>query len=79
MTNEHRKYDSATPVSHLFEKFVRNSQDVYFIGSRACVDTMLVSFSGHCRFKVLFHTDAENYYLHYGNIYIGKDSDGKNR
>jgi hypothetical protein len=28
---------------------------------------------------VLFHTDAENYYLHYGNIYIGKDSDGKNR
>lgn len=88
---QRRELDLAAPISELFNKFIQNCQDIYSIGTCACVDEMLVAFRGRCRFKmympkkpakyglkIMCITDARNGYLINGYIYLGKDSDGQN-
>ncbi|XP_060803393.1 piggyBac transposable element-derived protein 4-like [Amyelois transitella] len=86
---QRREQDLAAPVSELFQSLIQNFQDVYSIGTCACIDEMLVAFRGCCKFKmfmpkkpakyglkIMCITDARNGYLINAYIYLGKDSDG---
>lgn len=86
---ERRKNDPTAPISHIFEAFITNCQNAYSVGQTVCVDEMLVSFRGKCRFrmympnkpdkyglKLMCLTDARTGYLFNSYIYCGKDSDG---
>lgn len=88
---QRRELDLAAPISELFQSFIQNCQDIYSIGTCACVDEMLVAFRGRCKFKmfmpkkpakyglkIMCLTDARNGYLLNAYIYLGKDSDGQN-
>lgn len=88
---QRRELDLAAPISELFQSFIQNCQEVYSIGTCACVDEMLVAFRGRCKFKmympkkpakygikIMCITDARNGYLLNAYIYLGKDSDGQN-
>ncbi|KAJ8953415.1 hypothetical protein NQ318_023532 [Aromia moschata] len=88
--NERRETDGAAAISFIFNKFVLNSQNCFNLGPMACVDEMLVSFRGKCKFrmympnkpakysiKIMCLNDARNSYFYNGYIYTGKDSDGQ--
>lgn len=86
---ERKRQDPLAAISEIFDTFISNCQEFYSIGSCACVDEMLVSFRGRCRFKmympmkpskygikVMALTDARTGYLLNAYVYSGKDSDG---
>nr|CAH7725072.1 unnamed protein product [Callosobruchus chinensis] len=88
--NERLKTDPTAPVAGIFEQFIKNCQNAYSVGSTVCIDEMLVSFRGRCKFKMFLPnkpdkyglklmclTDARNGYLFNSYIYCGKDSDGR--
>lgn len=87
--SKRKELDPTAAISDVFGKFVRNCQSAFSIGSSACIDEMLVSFRGRCKFKMYMPskpckyglklmclTDARNNYFYNGYIYCGKDSDG---
>ncbi|XP_066258799.1 piggyBac transposable element-derived protein 4-like [Euwallacea similis] len=47
-----RKEDPLAPISEIFNKFVANSQVVYSLGVNCCIDEILVSFRGRCKYKM---------------------------
>lgn len=80
--------DPAAIISEVLNSFILNSQKCYTIGAYACIDEMLVSFRGRCRFKmympkkpakyglkIMCLTDARTNYVYNAYIYCGKDSD----
>ncbi|CAH2086577.1 unnamed protein product [Euphydryas editha] len=86
-----RETDPLAPISQLFNYFIKQCQEVYAIGSYACVDEMLVAYRGRCRFKmympkksakyglkIMCLMDARTRYLLNAYIYTGRDSDGLN-
>lgn len=87
---ERQKTNPTAPISHIFDRFIANCQNAYSVGQTVCIDEMLVSFRGRCRFKMYMPkkpakygiklmslTDARNGYLFNSYIYSGKDSDGQ--
>lgn len=85
------KTDPLAAISELFSLFIANCKSAYVPGSYLCVDEMLVSFRGRCKFviympnkpakyglKILIVCDAETFYVcnAYTYIYYGKKSDG---
>lgn len=87
---ERRENDPTAPISYIFEQFIENCQNAYSVGQTVCIDEMLVSFRGRCKFKMYLPnkpdkyglklmclTDARNGYLFNSYIYCGKDSDGQ--
>lgn len=84
-----KKENPLAAISEIFDKFVSNCQSAYTIGSLTCIDEMLISFRGRCKFKMYIPnkpckyglklmalTDARNNYFLNGYIYTGKNSDG---
>lgn len=87
---ERRKNYPTAPISYIFEQIIENCKNAYSVGQTVCVDEMLVSFRGRCKFKMYLPnkpdkyglklmclTDARNGYLFNSYIYCGKDSDGQ--
>lgn len=85
---ERVKVDPAAAISHIFEKFNKNSQSAYCLGANATVDEMLVGFRGKCRFKMYLPSkpvkyglkvqclvDARIHYIYNTYIYCGKGTD----
>ncbi|XP_045456529.1 piggyBac transposable element-derived protein 4-like [Melitaea cinxia] len=81
--------DPLAAISEIFGLFIANCKKAYTPGAYLCVDEMLVSFRGRCKFiiympkkpakyglKILVVCDAETFYVHNAYIYHGKDSDG---
>lgn len=84
------KIEKSAAISWLFSRLIENSQANYSIYEYACVDEMLISFRGRCRYKVympkkpakyglkiLALTDAKTHYFLNGYIYTGKNCDGE--
>ena len=81
--------DSLAAVSEIFGLFIANCKKAYTPGAYLCVDEMLVSFRGRCKFiiympkkpakyglKILVVCDAETFYVYNAYIYHGKNTDG---
>ncbi|XP_050302765.1 piggyBac transposable element-derived protein 3-like [Anthonomus grandis grandis] len=87
--NIRKQENPLAAISELFDQFIKNCQTLYSLGVNCCIDEMLVSFRGRCRFKmympnkpckygikIVCMTDARTHYFFNGYIYTGKDSDG---
>ncbi|XP_022824855.1 piggyBac transposable element-derived protein 4 [Spodoptera litura] len=86
---ERMKADKLAAISHIFNKFVSNSQQLYELSECVTVDEMLVKFRGRSymisympkkpgKYGLIIRAlcDANNFYFYNGYIYSGKGSDG---
>lgn len=75
-----------SPISEIFEDFMKNCRENYSPSQLCTVDEMLVGFRGRCKFrmyiknkpnkygiKVMFLCDARTHHLYNAFIYAGKD------
>lgn len=80
--------EPAAAISHILDKFNKNSQAAYCLGANATVDEMLIGFRGRCKFKMYLPNkpvkyglkvqclvDARTHYIYNTYIYCGKGSD----
>lgn len=87
--DERKKNNPCAAISELFDTFISNCKTLYSVGTTCCVDEMLVSFRGRCKFKmympmkpckygikIMCITDAKSTYLFNAYIYGGKNTDG---
>ncbi|KAK9720758.1 Transposase IS4 [Popillia japonica] len=87
--DERKNNNPSAAIMDIFQRFVKNCQNLYSLGAYACMDDMLIPFRGRCKFKVympakpniyglkvLALTDARTSYFYNGYLYCGKGSDG---
>lgn len=87
---ERKKTDRAAAISFIFNKFIKNCNELYSPGTNVTIDEMLVPFRGKCGFrtympkkpkkygvKIMCLTDSSTSYLVDAYIYKGKNTDGE--
>lgn len=55
------KEDPAAAISGVFNRFIKNCQEIYEIGAFACVDETLIPFRGGCKFRVFMPNKPAKY------------------
>lgn len=77
--------DNLAPIRHIFEQFVKKSQECYTLGAFTTLDEMMEPFRGKCKFRVYMPNkpakygikiyalvDARTFYTYYMEVYPGK-------
>lgn len=79
--------DRIAPIRNIFEKLIRNCQNIYTPNADVTIDEQLVTFRGRCKFKMYIPSkpgrhgikiwamcDSKNSYLYNAKIYAGKEN-----